>query len=82
MNKIEKNRIVKQVKGVLPTVVEFMENNENLVNDFDYGYLYGAGVWEASFFKVHEDETEDLVFYFTASSDSELIEKIENGIHS
>ena len=82
MKKETQKQIVKEVKGVLPTVVEFMENNENLVNDFDYGYLYGAGVWEASFFKVHEDETEDLVFYFTASSDSELIEKIKNGIHS
>jgi hypothetical protein len=82
MNKQRQNQIVKEVKGVLPTVVEFMEVHKDIVNDFDYGYLYGAGVWEAEFFKVHDDDTEDLVFHFTASSDVELIETLQSHINS
>lgn len=71
MDKKEQDKIVSEVKGVLPTVVEFMERNPHIA-DFDFGYLYGAGIWECTFF----NEDDDAIMYLTASSDEQLIEKI------
>tara|TARA_R110000822_G_scaffold151027_4_gene290112 strand:- start:198 stop:428 length:231 start_codon:yes stop_codon:yes gene_type:complete len=73
MNKETQDLIVREVKGVLPTVVEFMEKNKDKVDDFDYGFLYEEGIWEATFFNGDE-----AVVYVTASNDSELIKKINN----
>ena len=71
MNKKEQDKIVAEVKGVLPTVVEFMERNPHIA-DFDFGFLYGAGIWECTFF----DENDEAILYFTASNDMELKYKI------
>lgn len=71
MNKKEQDKIVKEVKGVLPTVLQFM-NKHPFIADFDYGFLYGAGIWEATFF----DENDEAILYFTAASDSELVDEI------
>lgn len=71
MTKKQQDKIVSEVKGVLPTVVDFMENNPQIA-DFDFGFLYGAGIWECTFF----DENDEAIMYITASSDEELIEKI------
>lgn len=71
MTKEEQDKIVSKVKGVLPTVVEFMDRNPH-ITDFDFGFLYGAGVWECTFF----DENDEAVIYLTASNDSELQYKI------
>lgn len=69
--------IVDQVKGLLPTVLEFMQKHKDKINDFDYGCLVQERIWEASFFNVHDNE-EEVIFYFTAPSDIELIEKIKS----
>lgn len=71
MTKEQQAKIVSEVKGVLPTVVEFMEKNPHIA-DFDFGFLYGAGIWECTFF----DENDEAIIYITASSDEELIDKI------
>ena len=71
MTKQEQDKIVSEVKGVLPTVVEFMDKNPHIA-DFDFGFLYGAGIWECTFF----DENDEAIIYITASSDEELIQKI------
>lgn len=50
-----------------------MERNPH-ISDFDFGFLYEAGVWECTFF----DENDEAIIYLTAPNDLELIEKINN----
>ena len=71
MTKQEQDKIVSEVKGVLPTVVEFMESNPHIA-DFDFGYLYGAGIWECTFF----DENDEAIIYITAANEMDLRYKI------
>ena len=69
----KQNQIVKEVKSILPLVVNFQETYG--FEDFDYGCLYGAGKWECSFFKKIEDKKPSL--YFLENSLEELIIKLE-----
>ena len=69
-----KNKIVGKVKSALPSVVKFMETYG--FKDFDYGFLYGADEWEASFFKNEEDNEPSV--YFNTKTLDELIYQLEN----
>jgi|DEB0MinimDraft_4_1074332.scaffolds.fasta_scaffold297358_1 hypothetical protein len=71
MTNKEEKEIVENVKSILPQVVNFME--EHKFADFDYGYLYSTGVWEASFF----NENDEVVLYLTASNQNELVEMLD-----
>ena len=57
MNKEEQDKIVGEVKSILPAVVQYKESKGYY--DFDYGYLYGGDnpIWEASFF----DEDDNVI---------------------
>ena len=68
-NKTKKQTIAK-VKSLLPAVVSYQELKG--YSSFDYGYLYGEGVWECSFF----DEKDNVVEYFTGKTSVEIYEQL------
>lgn len=74
--KVMKNQkgLVKEVKHILPIVVQFKETYG--FESFDYGFLYGADQWECSFFKNVDDDKPSL--YFLTDSKEELIYELEN----
>ena len=71
MKKEEQNKIVERVKNILPAVVNFQETHN--FTDFDYGFLYGAGIWEVTFF----DENDEAALYFTADSEEDLVDMLD-----
>lgn len=71
MTKAEQDKIIQQVKSILPAVVRFTKHHK--FADFDFGYIYGAGVWEATFF----NEDDEAVEYFTANTETDLVEMLQ-----
>ena len=73
MNKKEQDKVVSEVKSILPAVVQYQQSKGYC--DFDYGYLYGADnpIWEVSFF----NEGDDVVEYFTGKTTDDIIKQLK-----
>ena len=73
MNKEKKDKIVSEVKSILPAVIQYQKSKGYF--DFDYGYIYGEDnfIWEVSFF----DEDDEVVEYFTGESTDDILKQLK-----